>query len=420
MSGRDGYDCVVVGGGPAGATVATVLADHGRSVVILEKAAFPRHHIGESLMPETYWTFKRIGMLDKLRATDFPRKESVQFTSASGKDSAPFYFTDRNPHECSVTWQVPRDIMDRMMLDNAREHGAQIKEGVRAKKVLFEGDRAVGVEVVCNGQTEEIRAKVVVDATGMAALLSRQLNLRYGDERLKNASIYAYYKGALRDEGRNAGATIIISTTRPGGWFWFIPLPDDINSIGVVAPPAYLCSGRGDDPLATLKEEIEDCPGIARRLVGAELVSGAYVTSDFSYRSREMAGPGWVLIGDAFGFLDPVYSSGVMLALKSGEMAADCIHEAIEADDLSGDRLGSFAPTIIRGMQLIRQLVYAFYDERFSFGKFTRAHPEYHDHIVRLLIGDVFNDEVGEVFSVMHDWADLPGDMDFEGSRTTQ
>jgi flavin-dependent dehydrogenase len=412
------YDCVVAGGGPAGATCATILADHGHRVLVLERARFPRHHIGESLMPQTYWTFKRIGMLEKLASSDFPIKESVQFVGSSGHDSQPYYFTDRDPNQWSKTWQVKRDQFDKMMLDNAAEHGAEVRQGVGVKEILFTGTKAAGVRAATETGTIEIPARVVVDATGVSALLARQLRISEPDPTLRNAAIYAYFRAAHRDAGRNAGATLVIHTPDRRGWFWSIPLPDDITSVGVVAKPSYLCTGRGDDPLATLMEEIGNCPGIKRRLDGAELVSRAYVTSDFSYRADRIAGDGWVLVGDAYGFLDPIYSSGVFFALKMGEMAADTIHEALQADDLCGERLGAFGPKIAGGMQLVRQLIHAFYDPTFSFGEFNRKHPEYQDHVVRLLIGDVFNDDVGEVFNVMRDWVPLPEPIRPAGSQT--
>lgn len=411
---RGEYDCVVVGGGPAGATAATVLADHGRSVLVLERAAFPRHHIGESLMPHTYWVFERIGMLDKLRRSDFPRKESVQFVNAQGQDSQPFYFSDRDPRECSVTWQVARDRFDQMMLDNAREHGAEVHHGVNVGEVVFEGDRAVGIRVDAGAGTRFVPARVVIDASGVNGLLSRQLGLRYGDAKLKNAAIYAYYRGAHRDEGRNAGATIVISTPDRAGWFWYIPLPDDITSVGVVSLASTLFTGRGSDPLRILLEEIERTPGVARRVAGAERISGSYVLNDFSYRARRGAGDGWVLTGDALGFLDPIYSSGVMLALQSGMWIADDVHAALAAGDTSGERLGRSIPRLMEGMQRIRQLVYAFYDPNFSFGAFTKAHPEHHDNLVRILIGDVFDNDVGQIFDAMHSWVALPEPMAIE------
>lgn len=410
------YDVIIIGGGPSGATAATILADHGHKVLVLERGKFPRHHIGESLMPNTYWTFKRLGVLDKMKASNFTVKESVQFVSPSGKDSAPFFFPDWDPAEWTYTWQVERARFDHMMLDNAREHGAEVTEQANVREVLFEGDRAVGVRAVIGGTAREIRSKVVVDASGQSGIISRQLKLRYGDEKLKNAAIYSYYKGALRDSGRNAGATLVIATPEPGGWFWFIPLSDGITSIGVVAPPNYLYNGRGDDPGAILDEEIANCPGMARRLENAERVAQIYTTADFSYRSKRCSGDGWILIGDAFGFLDPLYSSGVMLALKSGELGADAVHEALAAGDTSSAKLGTFGPAVAEGMQRIRMLVYAYYDPNFRMGAFVREFPQYKNHITRILIGDVFNDEVAEVFGVMKDRIALPESIALEAA----
>ncbi len=409
------YDCIVIGGGPAGSTVSTLLAQYGHKVLLLERARFPRHHIGESLMPQTYWVFKRLGMLPKMTQANFVVKESVQFVSASGRDSQPYFFPDRDPAEWSYTWQVQRDKFDKLMLDNAREHGVEVREGVSVKEVLFEGTRATGVRAVENGESRDLRCKVVIDATGVNALLSKQLGIREGEPGLKNAAIYAYWRGAKRDAGRNAGATLVISTPDKQGWFWSIPQENDITSIGVVGKTQFLITGRGDDPLATLEEEIARTPGMLRRIENAERISHAYVTSDFTYRAKRVSGDGWVLCGDAFGFLDPIYSSGVFLALKMGELTADTVHAALKENDLSGKRLGQHGPKVARGMQLIRQLVYAFYDPNFSFGAFNRDYPQYHDQVVRLLIGDVFEkDDFAEVFARVVERAPLPEPITLE------
>src|SRR5215213_6267996 len=164
-------DVVVIGGGPGGSTVSTILAQQGLKVQLFERERFPRFHIGESLIPETYWVLKRLNMLEKMQNSHFVKKYSVQFINSNGKLSAPFYFWDNKPHECSQTWQVVRSEFDQMMLDNAREHGVDAHDGVHAVEVLFDGDRAVGAAIKEGGRRREITAKVVVDASGQAALL---------------------------------------------------------------------------------------------------------------------------------------------------------------------------------------------------------------------------------------------------------
>jgi flavin-dependent dehydrogenase len=407
------YDCIIIGGGPAGATVGTLLADAGRKVLVIERGNFPRFHIGESLMPETYWTFKRLGMLPRLKASNFVKKYSVQFVNGSGKESQPFYFDEMNPHECSQTWQVVRSEFDKMMLENAADHGAHVWQNANVNEVIFEKSesdslpRATGVVVTREGQAPvRLSCKVVVDATGTNALISKRLKIREPDAKLRKASIFAHYQGARRDSGKNEGATLVLATQNQEGWFWFIPLPDDISSIGVVADPDVLI-GRGT-PEQMLDEQIKKCPGLDGRMEKAVRVSPVHVLSDFTYRSNRAAGEGWVLVGDAFGFLDPIYSSGVFLALKSGEMAADAINEALEKNDLSAAQLGKWADMICDGMHAMRKLVYAYYTRGFSFGQFMRAHPQYKKNLVDLLIGDVFRPEVNAIFEPMSKQVPLP------------
>ena len=399
-SKQDFPDVVVIGGGPAGSTTSTLLAQQGYRVQLFEREKFPRFHIGESLIPETYWVLKRIGMLPKMQNSHFVKKYSVQFVNANGKLSAPFYFWDNKPHECSQTWQVVRSEFDQMMLDHAREHGVEVFEQTRVMEVLFDNDRALGVVVKApDGSTHEVRARVVVDASGQNGLLMNRLNLRIWDPVLNKGAIWTYWEGAYRDTGRDEGATMVLQTVTKNGWFWYIPLHNNIVSVGVVAPFDYLFKGR-KDYAQTYQEEVDRCPAVKERVSSAKRVTGHFATKDYSYRSKQVAGNGWVLVGDAVGFLDPLYSSGVLLALKSGEMAADAIVEGFEKNDLSENQLGNWGPTFGEGIDRMRRLVCEYYDG-FSFGNFVRNFPDLRGTVTDILIGDLFTDRVDKVWQPM-------------------
>ena len=409
------HDIIIIGGGPAGSTVAALLAEKNLDVLLFEREKFPRFSIGESLMPGTYWTLKRLGVLDKMKASVFPKKYSVQFYSKSGRASAPFYFFENDEHESSKTWQVLRSEFDQMLLDNAEEKGAEARQGVSVLGVLFEGEKAVGVRAKLPDKSiEEFRAKVIVDASGQSALISRKLKMSSVEPGLKKASIYTHFEGGVRDAGVDAGATIIYHTRNQDSWFWYIPLPNDVVSVGVVGSLDYLLQNRKDDLKKIFDAELEMCPALKPRLENARQLFPFKVTKDFSYRANRLAGDGWVLVGDAFGFLDPIYSSGVFLALKSGEMAADAIIEAFEKNDFSSRQLGKFGSDYVSGMEAIRKLVYAFYTKEFSFASFLKRFPDCRDEIVNILIGNVFRDEVNGIFKPMAEMCELPEASELE------
>lgn len=398
---KEQYDCVVIGGGPAGSTAAALVAESGFTTLLLEREKMPRFHVGESLMPETYWTFERLGVLEKMKQSDFVKKVSVQFVSSSGAESQPFFFKDHDPRECSETWQVWRADFDKMLFDNAAEKGADCLDQTRVLDVLLDGDRAVGVKLQRDGEeAQNIGARVVVDATGQQALLANRLGLRVDNPALHKAAIWGYYRGARRDPGENGGATIILHTKTKKAWFWFIPLADDITSIGVVSDNDYLLKGRGK-PADVFEDELVSCAALVDRLMNAELISEFRVAKEFSYTTKKHAGDGWVLIGDAWGFIDPVYSSGVYFALKSGEEAADAISDALRANDTSEARLSAWFGDFNSGTHWIRKLVGAFYTNEFSFGRFMKNHPEHGGNLTDLLIGRIFHDSAGRIFDDM-------------------
>jgi flavin-dependent dehydrogenase len=397
-------DVVVVGGGPSGATTATLLAEQGHAVTLFERDRFPRYHVGESLIPGTYWVLERLGIIPALESGGFVEKHSVQFVTEEGKVSAPFYFADYKADASAQTWQVTRREFDRLMLDNARAKGVDVQEGVRVLEVLFEEGRAVGVRVAGeSGGERSVRCRVVVDAAGQSGMIQDRLGLRQWDPDLKKAAIWTYWKGAVRETGRDAGATLVLQTQGKKGWFWYIPLADDITSVGVVADQEFLFQGRSSkDPAAIYAEELARCPGLVPRLAAAERVEPFRVAKEYSYRSSQVAGDGWVLVGDALGFLDPLYSSGILLALKSGALAADAIDAGLKEDDTSAAALGCWGPGYLDGMNRMRKLVRAFYDG-LNFGGVVRRHAEAKPLLTDILIGDFFKDEIDSLWPLLEE-----------------
>lgn len=401
-------DVVVIGGGPAGSTAATLIAKAGYAVVLADRERFPRFRLGESLMPATYWTFARLGVLAKMRASPFVRKHSVQFFSKTGKGTAPFYFSEFDPHESSQTWQVDRHEFDLMLLDHAAENGVEVRQGANVKEVLFEGERAIGVELETDeGERSRLAARVVVDCSGQTGVIGRRLGIKQVDPKLRHGSIYTRYRGAWRGAGRDAGATLILHTASARSWFWYIPLPDDQVSVGVVGPIDYLLK-RGAPIEDVFHDEVAICPELALRIEGAKRVFPIRAIRDFSYISTQIAGDGWILAGDAFGFLDPIYSTGVFLALKSAEFAADAVIEAFAANDCSAAALGRYGQRYVDGMESMRKLVYAFYDDDFSFSRFLKRYPECREGLIDLLVGNVYRRPVREMIEKLGTMVELP------------
>ncbi|MEO0477836.1 MAG: NAD(P)/FAD-dependent oxidoreductase, partial [Planctomycetota bacterium] len=260
ISHNNQFDVIVVGAGPAGSTAATLLAQQGRSVLMLERDHFPRYHVGESLVPFCYSTLNRLGMVDKLNATDFIKKYSVQFATMDGRMSQPFYFSDHlDGHPAGQTWQVERAIFDTMMVENAQEHGVVVRFGVAAKRVIKNNDGAVvGIEALDeSGNPIELRSKAVVDASGRNGFSAHAMGWkRKRDPELNKIALWTYYNGGTRGEGRDEGATTVAYIPEKG-WFWHIPLHDNRISLGVVGDKDYLYRDGLKDPLAVIEREIE-------------------------------------------------------------------------------------------------------------------------------------------------------------------
>lgn len=406
MDRDSSFDVLVIGGGPAGATAAAVLAEYGRRVLVLEKDRFPRYHVGESLMPYCYFPMARTGVIDRIKSSHFPKKYSVQFASLNGKVSAPFYFFQHFDHEASTTWQVIRSEFDQILLDHARERGVEVREETRVTELIWDGSRVAGVKAVSrDGEPLELRAPITVDASGRDALAVARNGWRMPDQMLKKIALWTYYRGGLRDPGLDEAATTVAYLPEKG-WFWYIPLPDDVVSVGLVADRDYLFTDTRE-PEAIFAREIVKNPWVEQHLAPGEQFGKYYFTSEFTYRSRYCAADGLVLVGDAFGFLDPVFSSGVFLALKSGELAGDAVHAALEAGDVSAPRFEEYGSQVCEGMEAMRKIVYAFYDHDFSFRELFGKHPEVRGDLTDCLTGNIFRN-FDALFAAVGEFARLP------------
>ncbi len=410
MQNGNSYDVIVIGGGPAGSTAAAVLALKGRRVLLLEKEKFPRYHIGESLLPYGYDTLRRIGVLDRMKSSHFVRKHSVQFVGASGRASVPFYFSQQLQHEASTTWQVLRSEFDQLLLDNAREKGAEVIEEIAVRELIQIDGAVRGVKAVtASGETREFHAPVTIDATGRDAFSIARNGWKVRDPQLNKIAIWTYYRGALRDAGIDEGATTVAYVPEKG-WFWYIPLANDIVSVGVVAEKDYLYKNTRD-----LKEifdgEVKKNAWIEKHLAAGHQTGPYRVTGEYSYRSRHCAADGLVLAGDAFAFLDPVFSSGVLLALRSGELAADAVDDALTAGDVSAARFAAYGAQVCEGIEAMRKLVYAFYNHEFSFRVFITEYPNLKGDMTDCLMGNLFRD-FQPLFDAVARFAAVPAPLD--------
>ncbi|MFT4548466.1 MAG: flavin-dependent dehydrogenase [Verrucomicrobiales bacterium] len=403
-------DAVVIGAGPAGATASAVLAEKGRRVITLEKSRFPRYHVGESLMPFCYFTLDRLGLVGKMDEIGFTQKQSVQFVTEDGRQSKPFYFYQHKEHPSSKTWQVLRSQFDQMIANRARDLGAEIREEVRVKELLHDDSGAcTGVSAIGrDGEEFEVHAPMTIDATGRDAFAQTKKKWRKRDPKLQKIAMWTYFKGAMRDPGIDAGATTVAYVPEKG-WFWYIPLQDDIVSVGVVAEREYLYRN-SRDPAEIFAAEIEKNAWIKEHLAPGKQFGQYWTTGEYSYRSEYVAGDGLLLAGDAFSFLDPVFSSGVFLALKSGEMAGDAVDAALSAGDFSASQFDRYGDELCRGIEAMRKLVYAFYDDAFSFADLIKAHPTVSGALTDCLIGDLFRDFT-DLFAAAQEFAELPPEL---------
>jgi flavin-dependent dehydrogenase len=323
------YDVAIIGGGPAGSTAAILLARAGRRVIVLERDKFPRFHIGESLLPFSMATFARLGLEEKLRA-GFAEKFGGEIAEAGGEKATKFYFKDGFGARTDRSYQVLRSDFDKMLLDHARETGADVREETSVENVEFD-EEAVTLSVACGRAEarppETVRTSYVIDASGRNSVIGTKFKLKQNYEHLKKLSLFAHYQGVERESGIDGTLTRMVRTLR--SWFWVIPLRGDRTSIGIVCEAEDFKKSKLP-PEEFFERALAEQPLLRDRIGRARRVSEVYSAADFSYRNKKLTGDRWLLAGDAAGFIDPVFSSGVFLAVFAGEKAADVLHETLD------------------------------------------------------------------------------------------
>ena len=321
-------DVLVIGGGPAGSTAATLLARKGFSVTLLERERFPRFQVGESLLPYNNDLFERLGVTVPLGQGSFTPKYGAGFVTADGALGYTFRFVENLPEAYHSSFQVKRAEFDELLLRNAAASGVDVREGTAVTAVDLD-DSKRAIVTAANG--ERIEARFVVDASGHGAFLGNRLGDRKDVEELKKVAIFAHYKNVPRPEGRDAGNTIIVVLR--DAWFWLIPVSGDTMSVGLVVGQDHL-RGCGLSPEELLRRTIDAAPYLAERMKDAERVTPVYVRRDFSFTMKRRTGKNFALIGDAAGFLDPIFSTGVFMAMKSADIAADAIEQRLRGGSM--------------------------------------------------------------------------------------
>jgi FADH2-dependent halogenase len=366
------FDVAVIGGGPGGSSAATALARRGRSVLLLELDRFPRFHIGESQLPWINEVLEALGAHDAVAKAGFVEKWGASFWEIDGRPAAYVDFTAAVETPMPQTYQVPRARFDELLLRHAERSGVIVREGHRALDAAFDRD---GVTLRYAGQDRAVqtaRVAAVVDASGRAGFLTRKIGGYANDAMLQHVAVHAHYEGIPRAEGRPAG-DIRVLTRADVGWVWLIPISETITSVGAVVPQALHRRESRATPEESLEHYLRQTPAAPALLRDARRISPARFDADYSYIARTMAGDRWVAVGDASAFLDPIFSTGVLLAMQGGLEAAQALDEGLRAGDLTAGRFAGYERIVRRRYHHFRRFVVGFYDPYFRRLLFQRS-----------------------------------------------
>src|SRR5437868_5671887 len=356
------YDAVIIGGGPGGSTAASYLARAGRRVLLLEKEHFPRFHIGESLLPYNRQIFDEIGALPKLEAAGLIKKYGAQFHLGNGSKALSLCFRNGRFTREPMAYQVERSTFDHLLLQHAASLGAEVREGWTVTRSRTD---AIGAEIDARndrGQTRTFRANFLIDASGRGNFTGNQQGLREIDPNLKKVAIFAHFAGVKLDPGEKRGDTVIVRLEDK--WFWIIPLTDEKVSVGLVMDREELQRAQVA-PEALFESTWRGSLPMRERMQAARLVSQIYTTSDFSYKNRTFIGPRLLRVGDAAGFMDPIFSSGVYLACYSAKLAAEVVNRALDRGNDGARHMRRYEKQVYRAMQFYWDMVNGFYTTPF-------------------------------------------------------
>lgn len=385
-------DVIIIGGGPAGATVGAYLGRAGYRALILERDIHPREHVGESLVPATNIVTHDLGFWEKMESSQFVKKPGATWTGIKGAVGSEFVVTFAEaPQDIpnpEYTYHVDRAVFDAMYLRHANELGAEVLQGVTVLKVLFEGDRAVGVRVRLLGRELDLRSGFVVDASGRRTLLGRQLGLWQKDKQFNQFAIYSWFRGVNPPTPETAEYIHVHFLPVNRGWVWHIPIYEGITSVGAVTEKTDFQKS-GKDHETFFSELLEMTPNTRHILNGAERVRPFYIEADYSYKIDRFSGPGWLLVGDAARFVDPIFSSGVSVAMRSGQFAFQALQRAME-ENAEEEAFGQYNETVDRGVQIWYEWITLYYRLQSLFTRLSSM-PEYKRDIQQLLQGEVFD-----------------------------
>ncbi|MET7467468.1 NAD(P)/FAD-dependent oxidoreductase [Micromonospora sp. NPDC005686] len=415
------YDVVIVGGGPAGSSAAAYLAMAGVSVALFEGENFPRPHVGESLVPATTRVLLETGAMDKIEKAGFPRKYGAAWTSAHSRNVtaeqadllthelgvADILFSERDQPgvDRDYTFHVDRSKFDLILLKHAESLGAKVFQGIRALRVDFGDPDKVTLTCRLGSAEVDITAKMIIDASGRQTMLGRQLRLKEADPVFNQYAIHAWFEGldraSVATNPEKVDYIYVHFLPDSASWVWQIPITDTVTSVGVVTQKHQFVKANMD------REEffwhfLESRPDLHAALKKTEQVTAFKVEGDYSYAMRQICGDRWVLLGDAARFVDPIFSSGVSVALNSARLACRDIVEAVKADDFSQARFATYEKTIRSGVRNWYEFITVYYRLNILFTTFVQD-PRYRLDVLRLLQGDLYDEEEPEVLRVMRE-----------------